>query len=230
MFSSVQWLSRVRLFVTPWIAAHQASAVHHHLPEFTQTHAHRVRDAISTNSHHYYLTDTIIIWQSLLLSSFNTYLLHNYCMLLYGIMIINKKKKLFLGCLWYWIFSNLPTVFSSCVVPDCQAAKTLVKPNSLRNDLNGEYTAIWHNLGWRLLCGEFNLSHWGWLLVNVQTALKGFYYKTILLPVGEGSGNLLQYSCLENPMDRGACQATVHGVARVRHDLATKPCYVLINT
>ena len=30
-------------------------------------------------------------------------------------------------------------------------------------------------------------------------------------------------SCLENPMDRGAWQATVHGVARVRHDLATKP-------
>ena len=30
---------------------------------------------------------------------------------------------------------------------------------------------------------------------------------------GEGNGNLLQYSCLENPMDRGAWQATVHGVA-----------------
>ena len=36
---------------------------------------------------------------------------------------------------------------------------------------------------------------------------------------GEGNGKLLQYSCLENPMDRGAWQA--HGVARVRHDLAT---------
>ena len=40
---------------------------------------------------------------------------------------------------------------------------------------------------------------------------------------GEGNGNPLQYSCLENPMDRGAWQATVHGVARVGHDLATKP-------
>ena len=29
----------------------------------------------------------------------------------------------------------------------------------------------------------------------------------------EGNGNSLQYSCLENPMDRGGCQATVHGVA-----------------
>ena len=31
---------------------------------------------------------------------------------------------------------------------------------------------------------------------------------------GEGNGNLLQYSCLENPMDRGAWQATVHKVAK----------------
>ena len=29
-----------------------------------------------------------------------------------------------------------------------------------------------------------------------------------------GNGNLLQYSCLENAMDRGARQATVHGVAK----------------
>ena len=31
---------------------------------------------------------------------------------------------------------------------------------------------------------------------------------------GEGNGNLLQYSCLDNPMDRGAWWATVHGVAK----------------
>ena len=31
---------------------------------------------------------------------------------------------------------------------------------------------------------------------------------------GEGNGNPLQYSCLENPTDRGAWQATVHGVAK----------------
>ena len=32
--------------------------------------------------------------------------------------------------------------------------------------------------------------------------------------LGEGSGNPLQYSCLENPLDRGAWQARVHGVAK----------------
>ena len=31
---------------------------------------------------------------------------------------------------------------------------------------------------------------------------------------GEGNGNPLQYSCLENSMDGGAWQATVHGVAK----------------
>ena len=35
--------------------------------------------------------------------------------------------------------------------------------------------------------------------------------------------NPLQYYLLENPNDRGARQTTVHGVARVRHDLVTKP-------
>ena len=35
---------------------------------------------------------------------------------------------------------------------------------------------------------------------------------------GEGHGNPLQYSGLENSMDRGAWQATVHGVAKSRQD------------
>ena len=37
---------------------------------------------------------------------------------------------------------------------------------------------------------------------------------------GEGNGNPLQYSCLENPMDRGSWHATVHGVAKSRTRLS----------
>ena len=37
---------------------------------------------------------------------------------------------------------------------------------------------------------------------------------------GAGRGNPLQYSCLDNPMDRGAWQATVHGVAKSRTGLS----------
>ena len=33
---------------------------------------------------------------------------------------------------------------------------------------------------------------------------------------GEGKGNPLQHSCLENPMDRGAWQATVHRVTKTK--------------
>jgi len=37
---------------------------------------------------------------------------------------------------------------------------------------------------------------------------------------GGGHGNPLQYSCLENSMDRGAWQATVHGVTKSRTQLS----------
>ena len=37
---------------------------------------------------------------------------------------------------------------------------------------------------------------------------------------GEGSGNPLQYSCLENPMDRGAWWAVVHGVTKSQTQLS----------
>ena len=40
----------------------------------------------------------------------------------------------------------------------------------------------------------------------------------VIVKDGEGNGNPLQYFCLENPMVRGAWQATVYGVTRVRQD------------
>ena len=47
---------------------------------------------------------------------------------------------------------------------------------------------------------------------------------------GEGNGNLLQYSCLENPMDRGALLAIVRGVAKesdtiYQLNINTNGCY-----
>ena len=40
---------------------------------------------------------------------------------------------------------------------------------------------------------------------------------------GKRNGYPLQYSCLENSMDRGAWRASVYGVPRIRHSLSTKP-------
>ena len=45
-------------------------------------------------------------------------------------------------------------------------------------------------------------------------------YAVLILFFGEGSGTLLQYSCLENPMDGGAWQAAVHGVTKSRTQLS----------
>ena len=46
---------------------------------------------------------------------------------------------------------------------------------------------------------------------------------------GEGNGNLFQCSCLENPTDRGAWRATVHGVTKSRTRLSTHTHTHLIN-
>ena len=46
------------------------------------------------------------------------------------------------------------------------------------------------------------------------------FLESILEGNGEGNGNPLQNSCLENPMDGGAWLATVHGVAKSRTRLS----------
>ena len=51
----------------------------------------------------------------------------------------------------------------------------------------------------------------GWIGINI---IKMFFKRASQANVGEGNGNPLQYSCLENPMDGGAWQAAVHGVAK----------------
>ena len=48
--------------------------------------------------------------------------------------------------------------------------------------------------------------------VNLQNLMS--LLNILGLNMGEGNGNPLQYSCLENPMDGGAWWAAVHGVAR----------------
>ena len=46
----------------------------------------------------------------------------------------------------------------------------------------------------------------------------GAWWAAIYGVTGEGNGNPLQYSCLENPMDGGAWWAAIYGVYRVGHD------------
>ena len=45
-------------------------------------------------------------------------------------------------------------------------------------------------------------------------AIGSSFLDYLVLKIGEGNGNPLQYSCLENPMDAGTWGTTVHGVAK----------------
>ena len=64
-------------------------------------------------------------------------------------------------------------------------------------------------------------------VVKNQTANAGIARDTGLIPgsgrsPGVGNGNPLQYCCLEKSMDRGAWQATAHGVAKSQHNWAAE--------
>ena len=67
--------------------------------------------------------------------------------------------------------------------------------------------------GWRSLVG---CNPWGREESNMTERL---HFHFSLSCIGEGNGNPLQCSCLENPRDGGACWAAVYGVARSRTQL-----------
>ena len=64
------------------------------------------------------------------------------------------------------------------------------------------------------------MKHWLPLLLRsfLQVFLAYIHF------TGEGNGTPLQYSCLENPMDGGACWAAVHEVAKSRTRLSDFTC------
>ena len=49
----------------------------------------------------------------------------------------------------------------------------------------------------------------------MSLSLSFFFFTVKWSQGGEGDGTPLQYSCLENPMDRGAWKAVVHGVEKI---------------
>ena len=59
----------------------------------------------------------------------------------------------------------------------------------------------------------------GWYAADHGVATERLHFHFSLSCIGEGNGNPLQYSCLENPRDRGAWRAAVCGVAQSRTQL-----------
>ena len=60
-----------------------------------------------------------------------------------------------------------------------------------------------------------------WMIKPALICMLSFL--VVEINTGEGNGNPLQYSCLENSTDRGFWQAIVLRIIRVKHKLATKP-------
>ena len=77
---------------------------------------------------------------------------------------------------------------------------------------------------YRLLCMSFTL-HMTLLGISAGSVLTSQSISGLGRSPGEGNGNPLQYSCLENPMDRGAWWAACSpwGCRIIGHNLATKP-------
>ena len=71
------------------------------------------------------------------------------------------------------------------------------------------------------LTSHSRMSGSRWVITPLWLSGSWRSFCTVLLCIlGEGNGNPLQYSCLENPMDRGAWQARVHGVTKSRTRLS----------
>ena len=81
------------------------------------------------------------------------------------------------------------------------------------------YIAKWINYTYTSICSLFRffsyIGHYrAWLEFPVEI---GYFHRYMCASMfGEGNGNPLQYSCLENPRDGGAWWAAVYGVAQSR--------------
>ena len=83
--------------------------------------------------------------------------------------------------------------------------------SSLRSKL--QYCQIGSIIDSRIYTSSYSiLGHW--FTKYCQAISVTIYIYTIYIYIGGGNGNPLQYSCLENPRDRGAWWAALYGVAQ----------------
>ena len=74
------------------------------------------------------------------------------------------------------------------------------------------------NLAWKIPWMEELVGYIPWGLEESGTT-EQLHFHFSLPCIGEGNGNSLQYSCLENPRDRGAWWAAIYGAAQSRTQL-----------
>ena len=88
----------------------------------------------------------------------------------------------------------------------------------LYGKMNQLYVQIYPLFFWDLL--QVTTKHRVEFAVLYSWFSSLIYFINSSVYIGEGDGTLLQYSCLENPMDEGAWKAVVHGVAKSRTQLS----------
>ena len=133
---------------------------------------------------------------------------------------------------WHWKTCSMlgchkPSIYKKCNI--CEAQKSAIKwgrhvcaNHYFGNSMHECWRRQWHptpvllpgkSHGWRSLVG---CSPWGHQELDTTERLHSHFS---LSSIGEGNGNPLQCSCLENPRDGGAWWAAVYGVAQSRTQL-----------
>ena len=208
LFSSVQFLSCVWLFATPCKAAHQASLS-------------------ITNS--WSLLKLIFI--ELVIPSNHLILCHPLLLLpsiFPSIRVFSNKSVLHIRCPKYWSFnfnispSNdwFPLGLTGWISLQSKGLSRVFSNTKVQNSSILRHSAFFiaqlsvllpgKSHEWRSLEGCSPWGHWG----SDMTEWSHFHFS--LSCIGEGNGNPLQCSCLENPRDGGTWWAAVYGVAQSR--------------
>ena len=148
------------------------------------------------------------------------------------------------GVPWFfttWLSSYIPHIIFSllyifwcCFVSsDCclvtRLCLTLLRPHGLEParllcpwDFPGKNTGVGCHFLLTVSCiGRQIFYHWATREAQIMFNGKSFWWIVVILN-GEGNCNPLQYSCLENPTDKGAWWLQSMGSERVRHDWVTK--------
>ena len=106
---------------------------------------------------------------------------------------------------------------NQCLLEDSDQNTVIPGKRYLLSELtdrkNNSYLKNWFRNSWCLLSKESACKAGD----HLQYRRCGFDLWVGKIP-GEGNGSPLQYFCLGNPMDKGAWQATVHGVTKVKHN------------
>ena len=208
-FSSVQLLSRVRLFATPWTAAHQASLSI--INSWSSPKPMSIESVMPSN--HLIFCGPLLLLTSIFPS----------------IRVFSKESALRIRCPKHWSFSFSirPTNEHPGLISfrmnwlDLLAAqgtlKSLLQHHSSKASILQCSVFFILQLSHPYMTTGKTIALTRWTFVDkVMSLLLGELGSIPGLgrSPGEGHGNPLQYFCLENPMDRWAWQATDHGVTK----------------